>query len=172
MYPRTNPSRSPPKPVIKFTMISGPEEPEFSEEFWVSEAEAYQKIIPLKKTHPPRSRPTVWVLYGLVPLEHGARFFLDIGVGAKVVDKLRRLGLDVVTVEDSGLENKPIGAILDRAATLRRVLITRDDQFRELHEAGELHAGILLVQTGKGNYQELIRLCLLLEREQSRLTRS
>jgi len=119
-----------------------------------------------KRTHPPRPHRAVRHYKGRLPLEHGARFYLDECVAPKVAERLRRHGLDVLTIRESGLMSRSDEEQLLWAACKRRVLITHDKDFRTLHERGELHAGIIhLPSRGKHHIQELVRRCLLIHAE-------
>ena len=58
-----------------------------------------------------------------------ASFYMDVHVPRVVTDQLRRRGIDVLTAHDDGttlLEDEPL---LERAASLGRVLVTNDIRF-------------------------------------------
>jgi hypothetical protein len=60
------------------------------------------------------------------------------------VDELRRLGHDVLTVHQDGLDKASDPAVLSRALKLRRVLLTHNRRhFRRLHICGNKHFGIV-----------------------------
>ncbi len=75
------------------------------------------------------------------------KLLLDEDSQAKyLVNLLRGVGHDVVTVNDAGLGGLPDSAVLDFARQRGRVTLTRNcDDFHELHQANPLHAGILAV---------------------------
>jgi Domain of unknown function (DUF5615) len=58
--------------------------------------------------------------------------------------KLRRLGHDVLTVQDDGQQSTPDHAILARAHFLGRAVLTHNRRhFERLHRQGADHSGIL-----------------------------
>jgi len=76
-----------------------------------------------------------------------ARFYADEDVDYDVVLTLRGIGHDVLTSQEAGRANRriPDNAVLDDAASMGRVLITRNrDDFQRLHEAGRFHCGLVL----------------------------
>jgi len=62
---------------------------------------------------------------------------------------LRSRGHDVATVAEEGLMACEDRAILERAHSEGRTLLTRNaDHFRDLHDSGVTHSGILVVYLG------------------------
>ncbi len=60
------------------------------------------------------------------------------------VEELRRLGHDVVRVQEDGSSSKPDSEILSRAHSLGRVLLTHNRRdFERLHRTSAPHSGIL-----------------------------
>jgi len=53
----------------------------------------------------------------------------DVHVPLAVTRGLRRRGIDVLTAQDDGAATLPDGLLLDRAAELRRILFTQDEDF-------------------------------------------
>ena len=75
-----------------------------------------------------------------------AALYADEHVPRLVVDTLRLLGHDVLTVQDDGRANLgvPDPAILARAALLGRAVLTNNRRhFHTLHRVGPAHAGII-----------------------------
>ena len=63
---------------------------------------------------------------------------------ARLVSMLRTEGHDVVTVNEAGLRGQPDSVILAHAGRDRRVLLTLNCRdFLELHEAGNVHSGVV-----------------------------
>ena len=77
---------------------------------------------------------------------------------------MRISGLDVLTVQDTGMQGKSDPAQLAWSARERRTLVTYDRDFLALDACGQLHAGIIHMPPGNSHTQELIRLCLKLSR--------
>ncbi len=78
------------------------------------------------------------------------RFYLDENLPPVVAVVARRLGVDVLTVHDSGMLGASDAAQLRFAATVERVLVTRDvEDFVQVtwdcQQRGEPHAGVLIV---------------------------
>ncbi|SRR5216683_356379 len=60
------------------------------------------------------------------------------------VEELRRLGHDVLTAQEDGRTSTPDPAILARAHSLGRALLTHNRRdFERLHRQGVAHSGIL-----------------------------
>jgi Domain of unknown function (DUF5615) len=76
-----------------------------------------------------------------------ARLFADENFPFPVVEALRRIGHDVVTVADAGKAGQALTdkAILELAAADQRAVVTLNRRhFVELHVADQNHAGILV----------------------------
>ena len=75
------------------------------------------------------------------------RLYADENVPLPVIEKLRALGHDVLTVVEDGKGNRryPDASILRDATALSRTVVTLNrSHFRRLHEGGAGHAGIVL----------------------------
>ena len=59
-----------------------------------------------------------------------------------VIAGLNRQGIDVISVQEIGLEATPDPMIIDAAQQLGRVIYTGDADFLRLNDAGIQHAGI------------------------------
>jgi len=62
---------------------------------------------------------------------------MDVHVPYAVTVHLRSRGVDVITVQDDGATEREDSALLDRASTLGRVLVTQDED--SLREASRRH---------------------------------
>jgi len=56
-------------------------------------------------------------------------FYMDEHVHRAITSGLRLRGVDVLTVQEDGLQGKNDAKILDRATDLKRILFTQDDDF-------------------------------------------
>ena len=73
--------------------------------------------------------------------------YADENFPLRVVEELRRLGMDVLTAYEDGRANQSLtdGAILARAIELGRAIVTLDRQdFKRLHLEVPEHAGIVI----------------------------
>lgn len=70
------------------------------------------------------------------------RFYLDIHIPKAVAVALQRRGIDVVRGQDVGAEDDDGIVHLQRAATMGRVLVSRDSDFVMLGWS-EQHAGVI-----------------------------
>lgn len=68
---------------------------------------------------------------------------MDEHVPKAVTEGLRRRGVDVVTVQDLGLQAVDDRHQLERARQAGRVVFTQDADFLRLHADGLSHAGIV-----------------------------
>jgi hypothetical protein len=77
------------------------------------------------------------------------RLYADECVDARIVNGLRRRGIDIVTVVDEGLISAPDETHLQRAIALGRVIMTADKDFLRLAHAtatsGGHHPGVLYI---------------------------
>ncbi len=75
------------------------------------------------------------------------KLLLDEDSQAKhLVNLLRGVGHDVITVNDAGLGGLPDNVVFEYARQHKGVIITRNcDDFLELHQVNKIHAGILAV---------------------------
>ncbi len=70
------------------------------------------------------------------------RFHLDENVDPAIALGLRRRGIDVTTTPEEGLRQSSDERQLDFAMQAGRILVTHDDDFLALANAGVPHAGI------------------------------
>lgn len=68
---------------------------------------------------------------------------MDEHVPKAVAEGLRRRGVDVVTVQEIGLQAADDQRHLERATQEGRVVVTQDADFLRLHAAGVSHRGIV-----------------------------
>ena len=76
-----------------------------------------------------------------------ARLYADENVPYPVVEELRRLSHDVLTILEDGKANQryPDASVLQDAMTHGRIVVTLNRKhFRRLHAQDTLHAGIVL----------------------------
>jgi uncharacterized protein with PIN domain len=71
------------------------------------------------------------------------KFYMDEHVAKAVTEGLRRRGVDVVTVQELGLQAAEDQQHLQRATQEGRVVVTQDTDFLRLHAAGVSHRGIV-----------------------------
>ena len=75
-----------------------------------------------------------------------ARLYADEDFPLPVVEELRRLGHDVLTVQEAGRANQGIDdatVLADGTADQRAVLTHNHSDFKRLHQRGLTHAGII-----------------------------
>jgi Domain of unknown function (DUF5615) len=75
-----------------------------------------------------------------------ARLYADEDFPLPAVEELRRLGHDVLTVQEAGRAGKGIDdatVLGDAAADQRAVLTHNHPDFRRLHRQGQAHGGII-----------------------------
>jgi hypothetical protein len=68
---------------------------------------------------------------------------MDEHVPKAVTEGLRRRGVDVVTVQELGLQAADDKRHLERAAAEGRVVFTQDADFLRLHAVGVFHRGVV-----------------------------
>jgi len=68
---------------------------------------------------------------------------MDEHVSKVVTEGLRRRGVDVITVQELGLQTTEDARHLERAAQDGRVVVTQDADFLRLHASGLPHRGIV-----------------------------
>ena len=86
-----------------------------------------------------------------------ARLLADENCSGPVIEELRRLGHDVVTVADEGLANQrtPDQDVLRRAREIGRSVLTYDRwDYVRLHRNSDAHEGIVIC-TPDADYQAL-----------------
>ena len=86
---------------------------------------------------------------------------MDEHVAKSVTEGLRRRGVDVVTVQELGLQVAEDQQHLERAAQEGRVVVTQDTDFLRLHAAGISHRGIVYAPQQKPVPQMLRGLMLI-----------
>ena len=75
-----------------------------------------------------------------------ARLFADENFPLPVVEELRRLGHDVLTIQEAGMANQQVSddALLRFASSQNRALLSLNRRhFIRLHNAGAKHSGII-----------------------------
>ncbi len=75
-----------------------------------------------------------------------ARLYADEDFPLPVVEELRRLGHEVLTVQEAGRANQSIDdaeVLADGTADLRAVLTHNHVDFKRLHRQGQTHEGII-----------------------------
>src|SRR5262249_2465884 len=73
-----------------------------------------------------------------------ARFYADENFSLRVVERLRVLGHDVVTVQEAGEAGGDDARVLAHATSAGRAVLTFDRRdFERLHRASNAHAGIV-----------------------------
>jgi predicted nuclease of predicted toxin-antitoxin system len=86
------------------------------------------------------------------------RLYMDVNVAYPIAVALRLRGIDVLTAQEDGAREFDDAALLERAASLGRVLVTHDDdllreaarrQQRDLPFAGLIYAHQLAVTIGQ-----------------------
>jgi hypothetical protein len=73
------------------------------------------------------------------------RFCADEHIPRAVTEGLRRRGVDVVTIQEVGMQGAEDLRHLEYAARHGRVVLTQDADFLRLHAGGVSHAGIVYV---------------------------
>jgi predicted nuclease of predicted toxin-antitoxin system len=83
--------------------------------------------------------------------------YMDEHVPRAITLGLRLRGVDVLTVQEDGMRNRPDGDLLDRAVELERVVFSQDEDFlieahrrqaAEVHFPGVIYAHQLCVTIG------------------------
>ena len=75
--------------------------------------------------------------------DHSIRFYLDELMPAAIAEQLDSRGIDVITVQDLGLQGKSDEYHLQLANEMQRVLCTMDDDYIQLFIDGKEHWGIV-----------------------------
>jgi len=87
-----------------------------------------------------------------------ARLYADQDFPRPVVDELRRLGHDVLTVYEAGRANQGIDdatVLADAVADLRAVLTHNHPDFKRLHRHNPAHEGIVSCKQGRQDPMDL-----------------
>jgi len=89
--------------------------------------------------------------------------YADEDFSLPVVEELRRLGHDVVTVQEDGRTSIPDPAVLARAHALGRAVLTYNRRhFERLHRQGAAHSGIVSVKRDRNHVALAARIHLAL----------
>ena len=91
------------------------------------------------------------------------KFLLDEHVSPAIAHGLRLHGIDVVTVQESGLLSSDDREIIDRAVTERRVVVTNDEDFLIHSASGVRHAGVAYSHPGFLSIGDTIRYLMLMD---------
>ena len=74
-------------------------------------------------------------------------FYMDVQVPAAITEGLARRGIDVLTSQDDGTRETDDDLLLQKAATLSRILVTQDEDFlriaAEWQRGGRFFAGLV-----------------------------
>jgi predicted nuclease of predicted toxin-antitoxin system len=84
------------------------------------------------------------------------RFYLDEHVSRAVALGLRRRGIDVVRAAEAGLMEAPDEEHFAFAVGEKRVLVTQDADFIEMHNRGQHHYGIAFWEQGTKSTGEVV----------------
>ena len=71
------------------------------------------------------------------------KYYTDEHIPKAVIQGLRRRGIDVLSVPESGMIEASDEDILEMARMENRVIITQDEDFLRLHSEGMQHRGIV-----------------------------
>ena len=85
------------------------------------------------------------------------RFNLDENVKSAVAHGLRRLGADVTTTAEAGLQSTSDRQQLDYIKAEQRVIFTEDADFLRLHSQGESHPGIAYCHQQSRSIGQIVR---------------
>ncbi|MEX2214623.1 MAG: DUF5615 family PIN-like protein [Phycisphaeraceae bacterium] len=89
------------------------------------------------------------------------RAFADEHVDAAVIEAVRKLGVDVITVQEHGLSGSVDEVLLSVATKEGRLMLTSDKDFLKLHaewlKAGKDHAGIVFWKLTKYSVGNAVR---------------
>jgi hypothetical protein len=85
---------------------------------------------------------------------------MDEQVQSAITNGLRRRGIDVLTAQEDGSDGLADSDLLNRAATLRRIVFTRDSDFLSIaaarQVAGEYFIGIVYAKQEVVSYRQCI----------------
>lgn len=73
------------------------------------------------------------------------KFLADEHIDAPAVEALKKIGIDVVSVQELGMRGQSDKKLLEYAENAEMVIVTRDSDFLKLHSKGAEHAGILFM---------------------------
>ena len=89
------------------------------------------------------------------------RFYTDEHISRTIIKGLRQRGIDILTVPEAGMLGATDEQHLNLAREQGRVILTQDDDFLRLAQAGESHAGIVFLR-GAATIGETVRGLLLI----------
>ncbi len=88
------------------------------------------------------------------------QFYMDVHIPLAVTERLRRLGVDVLTSQEDGTAEMNDDLLLDRATALDRLLFTQDQDFLQIaserQEAGLSFVGILFAHQRGASLGQLV----------------
>lgn len=90
------------------------------------------------------------------------RFHLDEHMANAVARGLRQRGFDVTTAAEAGLLSAPDHEHLAFATDQRRVMVTHDDDYLQLHQSGIQHGGIAYCPPGSRTIGQILRALILI----------
>jgi hypothetical protein len=90
-------------------------------------------------------------------VSEAVRYYLDEHVDPAMAAGLRRLGIDVLTAGEAGRLSHDDPDQLAFATAERRVIVTFDRDYLDLHAAGVPHAGIAFDWPTRGSIGYLVR---------------
>lgn len=90
------------------------------------------------------------------------RFHLDEHIAFAIALALRQRGIDVTTAAEADLIAATDEAHLEYARQSRRVVVTHDDDFLNLHALGTPHAGIAYCRCGARTIGEMVQMLVLI----------
>ncbi len=81
------------------------------------------------------------------------RLYMDEHVPSAITDGLRLRNVDVITVQEDGMDGEDDGPVLDRATSLGRVVFTMDEDFfkeaAERQRSGVTFAGVVYARQSR-----------------------
>ncbi|HKP13851.1 MAG TPA: DUF5615 family PIN-like protein [Blastocatellia bacterium] len=90
------------------------------------------------------------------------RFHLDEHITSAIALALRQRGIEVTTAAEAGLLAAKDEDHLEHARRSRRVIVTHDDDFLNLHARGRPHAGIAYCRLGARTVGEMVQMLVLI----------
>lgn len=90
------------------------------------------------------------------------RFHLDEHIASAIAIALRQRGIDVTTTAEANLLAATDEDQLKYAHRSRRVMVTHDDDFLNLHAHGTPHAGIAYCRWGARTIGEMVQMLVLI----------
>ncbi|MEN3336254.1 MAG: hypothetical protein V7641_5619 [Blastocatellia bacterium] len=90
------------------------------------------------------------------------RFHLDEHIASAIAIALRQRGIDVTTAAEASLLAATDEDHLEYAHKSRRVMVTHDDDFLNLHARGTSHAGMAYCRWGARTIGEMVQMLVLI----------